>query len=70
MGEVRRARDTRLEHDVGKEDGVDYLVMELLEGETLAQRISRGPIPLADVLRYGMQIAQPLDRAHRGGIAI
>ena len=108
MGEVWRARDTRLDrsvavkilpsslaynaqlrlrferearaisqlnhphictvHDVGKEDGVDYLVMELLEGESLAERLTRGPLPLHEVVRYGVQIAEALDRAHRGGI--
>ena len=104
MGEVFRARDTRLErsvaikvlpeelarnsqfkvrfereakaisqlnhpnictlHDVGD----DYLVMELLEGETLAERIAKGPLPLADVLKFGAQIADALDRAHRADI--
>ena len=108
MGEVFKARDTRLErsvaikvlpsdfatnpslklrfereaktisqlnhphictlHDVGSENGVAYLVMELLEGETLADRIARGPLPLSEVLRYGAQIAEALDRAHRAGI--
>ncbi len=108
MGEVFKARDTRLErsvaikvlpsefstnpslklrfereartisqlnhphictlHDVGTENGIEYLVMELLEGETLADRIARGPLPLAEVLRYGAQIAEALDRAHRAGI--
>src|SRR5688500_7227987 len=55
-------------HDVGSENGTDYLVMELLEGESLAERLSRGPLPLADVLRYGIQIGEALDRAHRSGI--
>lgn len=50
--------------DVG--DG--FLVMELLEGETVADRIARGPMPLADVLRYGVQIADALGAAHRMGI--
>ena len=108
MGEVWRARDTRLErsvaikvlpqefagnahlklrfereakaisqlnhpnictlHDVGEEQGTNYLVMELLEGETLADRLAKGPMPLAEVLRYGIQIAEGLDRAHRAGI--
>src|SRR5687767_4511492 len=48
--------------------GDDYLVMELLEGETLADRLERGPLPLADVLKYGAQIAEALDRAHRGNV--
>lgn len=108
MGEVFRARDTRLDrivaikvlprefagnaqlrlrlereaktisqlshpnictlHDVGHVDGIDYLVMEFLEGETLADRLARGPLPLAEVLRFGKQIAEALDRAHRAGI--
>jgi Tol biopolymer transport system component len=108
MGEVWRARDTRLDrsvaikvlpqdlagnaqfklrfereakaisqlnhpnictlHDVGDEQGTSYLVMELLDGETLADRLAKGPLPLADVLRYGIQIAEGLDRAHRAGI--
>jgi len=108
MGEVYRARDTRLErtvaikilprelsndpirkqrfereaktisslnhphicvlHDVGSLDGVDYLVMECMEGETLAKRLEKGPLPLEQVLKYGMQIADALDRAHRSGV--
>jgi Tol biopolymer transport system component len=55
-------------HDVGHQDDVDYLVMELLEGETLAHRLEKGPLPLAEVLRIGTQIAGALDRAHQGGI--
>ena len=55
-------------HDVGQSDGVDYLVMELIDGETLADRLARGPLPLEHVLRYGREIADALDRAHRGGI--
>ena len=54
--------------DVGRDDGIDYLVMELVEGESLADRIARGPLPLRDVLRYGMQIADALDKAHARGI--
>ena len=108
MGEVFRARDTRLDrmvavkilpaefasnaqlkirferearaisqishphicalHDVGNADGVEYLVLEFLEGETLAERIARGPLPIADVLRFGSQIASALACAHRAGI--
>ncbi len=104
MGEVWRARDTRLDRSVavkvlspamagdaslrlrmereGKvisqlshphictlfDVGDGYLVMELLEGETLADRISRGPLPVTEVLRLGEQIAQALDAAHRHGI--
>jgi pimeloyl-ACP methyl ester carboxylesterase len=108
MGEVYRARDTRLRrdvavkvlpphltesaeartrferearvvsglnhphicvvHDLGREAGVDYLVMELIEGESLAQRLVRGPLPFAEVLRLGAEIADALDRAHRAGV--
>ena len=108
MGEVWRARDTRLDrsvaikvlssefagdahlrlrferearaisqlnhpnictiHDVGEEAGVAYIVMELLDGESLADRLCRGPLPIADVLTYGMQIADALQRAHKAGI--
>ena len=108
MGEVYRARDTRLDrdvaikvlpqhlssnsevrarfereaktvsslnhphictlHDVGREGDTDYLVMELIEGETLATRIARGALPANDVLRIGAQIADALDRAHRAGV--
>jgi len=108
MGEVYRARDTRLErtvaikilpaqfsadpvrkqrfereaktisslnhphicvlHDVGNQDGVDYLVMECAEGETLAKRLEKGAMPLEQVLKYGMQIADALDKAHRSGV--
>jgi serine/threonine protein kinase len=108
MGEVYRARDTRLErtvaikilpasisadpvakqrfereaktisglnhpnictlHDVGNQDGVDYLVMECVEGETLANRLGKGPLPLEQTLKYGAQIAEGLDKAHRNGI--
>jgi eukaryotic-like serine/threonine-protein kinase len=108
MGEVYRARDTRLDrtvavkvlpshlsaseeirqrfereaktisqlshphictlYDVGNQDGVEYLVMEFLEGETLADRLVRGPLPLEQTLRYGIEIADALDKAHRQGI--
>src|SRR5713226_8508989 len=43
-------------HDIGSQDGVDYLVMECVEGETLAKRLEKGPLPLEQVLTYGMQI--------------
>src|SRR5262252_9127417 len=108
MGEVYRARDTRLErtvaikilpqemshdrlrkqrfereaktisnlnhphicvlYDVGHQDGLDYLVMECLEGESLAARLKKGPMPAEQVLKYGAQIAEALDKAHRAGI--
>jgi serine/threonine protein kinase len=108
MGEVWRARDTRLDrtvaikvlpahlssnsqyrarfdreakaisslthahictlYDVGHEDGIDYLVMEFVEGESLADRLTRGAMPVEQVLRYGIEIAEALDKAHRLGI--
>ena len=108
MGEVYRARDTRLDrsvaikilpaqfssdpvrkqrfereaktisslnhphicvlHDVGHQDGIDYLVMECVEGETLAKRLEKGPLPLAQVLQLGIQIAGALDKAHRSSV--
>jgi Tol biopolymer transport system component len=108
MGEVYRARDTRLErsvaikilpaqfssdpvhkqrfereakvishlnhphicvlHDIGHQDGIDYLVMECVEGETLAKRLEKGPLPLEQVLKLGAQIADALDKAHRSGV--
>jgi eukaryotic-like serine/threonine-protein kinase len=108
MGEVYRARDTRLErtvavkvlladlsaspqsrerfereaktisqlshphicalHDVGREGDTEYLVMEYLEGETLADRLLKGSLPLEQTLRYGVQIADALHKAHRQGI--
>jgi Tol biopolymer transport system component len=55
-------------HDVGRDGDTEFLVMELIEGETLAQRLLRGALPLADVLRLGGQIASALDRAHRAGV--
>ncbi len=55
-------------YDIGHHDGTNYLVMELLEGETLAHRLAKGPLPLPDVLRHGVEIASALDVAHRGGI--
>ena len=108
MGEVYRARDTRLDrsvaikilpshladkieagerfereartisslnhpnicqlHDIGSQGGMRYLVMELLEGETLAERLCRGPLPLPQALRYGAEIATGLQAAHRCGV--
>src|ERR1051325_7371287 len=51
-------------YDVGRQDGIDFLVMEYLEGESLAQRLERGPLPMEQVLRYAVQMADALDRAH------
>jgi len=55
-------------HDVGQQDGIDYLVMECVEGETLAKRLEKGALPLGQMLKYGMQIADALDKAHRSGV--
>src|SRR6201998_728705 len=108
MGEVYRARDTRLNrivavkilpdhlsgraelrerfereartiaslnhphictlYDVGHQNGTDYLVLEYLEGETLAERLKKGPLPIEQVLKYAIEIADALDKAHRKGI--
>ncbi|MGA2845691.1 MAG: protein kinase [Candidatus Acidiferrales bacterium] len=108
MGEVYRARDTRLDrtvavkvlpqgladtpevrqrferearavsslnhphicalYDVGNQDGIEYLVMEYIEGETLAKRLESGPLATTDLLRYAIEVADALDRAHRQGV--
>jgi len=108
MGEVYRARDTRLDrivaikilpshlsgnaearqrfdrearaisslnhpnictmHDVGHQDGIDFLVMEFLEGETLANHLLKGPLPPDQVLKYGIDICEGLERAHKNGV--
>src|SRR5215470_20269571 len=108
MGEVYRARDTRLDravavkilaqhlsstperrqrfdrearaisslthphicalYDVGRQNGIDYLVMEYIEGESLAHRLGKGPLPLNQALGYATQVADALDKAHRAGI--
>jgi serine/threonine protein kinase/Tol biopolymer transport system component len=108
MGEVYRARDTRLDrtvavkvlashlssspelkqrmeregraisslnhphicqlYDIGSQNGTDYLVMEFLEGETLAERLRKGAIPLAEVFKIGIAVAEALAVAHRSGI--
>jgi len=109
MGEVYRARDTRLDltvaikvlpshlasdenlrqrldreartisglshpnichlYDVGAQEGTNFLVMEFLEGETLADRLRRGPLPVDQVLKFGIEICDGLEKAHRCGIA-
>jgi serine/threonine protein kinase len=108
MGEVYRARDTRLDravavkvlpvhlssdpelkqrmereakaisalqhanictlYDIGSQDGTDFLVMEYLEGQTLADRLGKGALPLDQVLKIGTEIAQALEKAHQQGI--
>jgi eukaryotic-like serine/threonine-protein kinase len=55
-------------YDIGHQDGVDYIVMECLEGETLAKRLERGALPTDQALKYGAQIAEALEKAHRSGI--
>lgn len=55
-------------HDIGHEGGTDFLVMEYLEGESLAERLRRGALPLAEVLRYAIQIVDGLAKAHQHGV--
>ena len=55
-------------HDVGQEGGIDFLVMEYLDGESLLDRLRKGPLPLAEALAYGVHIADALDKAHRQGV--
>jgi serine/threonine protein kinase len=55
-------------HDIGSQDGLDFLVMQYIEGETLAGRLKRGPVPVDQVLKIGAQIAGALDRAHGSGV--
>src|SRR5215210_738898 len=108
MGEVYRARDTRLDrtvaikvlpqhlsdrperrerferearavsalnhahictlYDIGNPNGIDFLVMEFLEGESLAERLTKGPLPLNHAVQYAAEIADALHKAHRHGI--
>jgi eukaryotic-like serine/threonine-protein kinase len=108
MGEVYRARDTRLDrtvaikilpgdlssnleakqrferegraisslnhpnictlYDIGQQDGIDYLVMEFLEGQTLADRLVKGPLPLDQLLKCGIEICEGLEKAHKTGV--
>jgi len=108
MGEVYRARDTRLDrtvaikvlpahlssdpelkqrmereakaisalqhanictlHDIGSQDGTNFLVMEYLEGQTLAERLVKGALPIEQVLKIGTEIAEALEKAHQHGI--
>ena len=55
-------------YDIGRHEDLDYLVMEHIEGQTLAERLRRGALPLEEVLRYGIEIADALHAAHREGI--
>jgi serine/threonine protein kinase len=55
-------------YDVGVQDGTSYLVLEYLEGETLAERLRKGPLPLDQVLKIGIEICEGLEKAHRSGV--
>src|ERR1700730_11223209 len=55
-------------HDVGHQDGTDFLVMECLEGESLAERLKKGSLPLKETLQIGIEVCEALDKAHRAGI--
>jgi eukaryotic-like serine/threonine-protein kinase len=55
-------------HDIGSQDGTDFLVMEYLEGQTLAERLAKGALPMDQVLKIGMEVAQALEKAHQHGI--
>ena len=55
-------------HDIGNQDGIDFLVMEYLDGETLAQRLEKGALPLDQALQIAIEIADALDKAHRQGV--
>ena len=55
-------------HDIGHQDGLDFIVMECVEGESLAKRLEKGSLPLEQALKIGAQIADALDKAHRSGI--
>jgi eukaryotic-like serine/threonine-protein kinase len=55
-------------HDVGCDNGIDFLVMEYLEGESLHDRVKRGPLPIDQLLRIATEVADALDKAHRAGL--
>ncbi len=55
-------------YDVGNQDGVEYLVLEYVEGDTLEKRLEKGPLPTKLLLRYGIEIAEALEKAHRSGV--
>ena len=55
-------------YDVGHQDGIDFLVMEYLEGETLAQRLRKGRLPLKEALKIGIDVCEALEKAHLAGI--
>ena len=55
-------------YDIGSENGVDFMVMEYIEGETLARRLKKGALPPEQALRHAIEIAAALDKAHRQGV--
>ncbi|HEV2113141.1 MAG TPA: protein kinase, partial [Terriglobales bacterium] len=55
-------------YDVGRSGGTEYLVLELVEGESLAERLTRGPLPVEQAMAYGIQIAEALEAAHKKGV--
>ena len=55
-------------HDIGSENGTDFLVMEFLEGESLNEKLKRGPLPIEELLKISIQLADALEKAHRAGI--
>jgi eukaryotic-like serine/threonine-protein kinase len=55
-------------YDIGRQDDIDFIVMEYVEGVTLVARLEKGPLPTAEVLEYGIQLASALDKAHRNGV--
>jgi Tol biopolymer transport system component len=55
-------------HDIGSQDGVEYMVMEFVEGESLAERVKKGPLPVEEALTYAAQASDALDKAHRKGV--
>src|SRR5215472_8411929 len=55
-------------YDIGSQDGIDFLVMEYLEGETLDRRLQRGRLPIKQALEFGVQICEAMEKAHRAGI--
>ena len=55
-------------HDIGHQDGIDFLVMEYIEGQSLASRLQKGSLPVSELLQYSIQIANALDKAHKQGI--
>src|SRR5262249_5524220 len=55
-------------YDIGREDGIDFLVMEYLEGQTLSKRLKQGPLPTEQLLPTAIEVATALDQAHRHGV--